>query len=227
MQLLVKNGVLFYYLKSKNMPRKEADVAYKPEIERKFLVRSFPIEVLRGRECYWIQQAYPRFKRGIRVREKLRNPYIQPPASISSVPDGPTIISEEWQGTITMKARANNNDWRTQIECESPIDLEFVREFSKGAPGVRKARYVIGRFELDIYTSPQLRGLVVMEIELKNAAEQVYIPDGFDVVEVTEDQRFRSASLARLKTRKAMLELLRKYGIALKEDGQNDRANNR
>lgn len=196
-------------------------MTYKPEIERKFLVRSFPIDILQDNECSWIEQGYLRFKRAIRVRASLLNPYAHVPTSIHLVPDGPTIKphESEWQGTITMKDRAVSGDWRTQMEREDSIDPEFVWELLRGAPSVRKARYVIGRFELDIYTKPQLRGLVVMEIELQSADEQVDLPDGFDAIEVTEDSRFRSAMLAQIKTSKELKKLLSEYGVQIKGGG--------
>jgi CYTH domain-containing protein len=66
---------------------------------------------------------------------------------------------------------------------------------------IDKTRYVFNYndqiFELDIFTGP-LKGLVILEIELKNKDDVVEMPPFLEVIEeVTGDKRFSNFSLAK------------------------------
>jgi len=64
---------------------------------------------------------------------------------------------------------------------------------------VEKTRYRIDRFELDVFKG-KLEGLILLEVELSKTDEEVPLPKGFEVFEVTGDVRFLNKNLAMLKS---------------------------
>lgn len=50
-------------------------------------------------------------------------------------------------------------------------------------------------WEVDVFEG-KLKGLVLAEVELESEAAKILLPEGVDLVEVTEDMRYTNASLA-------------------------------
>ena len=90
-------------------------------------------------------------------------------------------------------------------EDEEPIDgAAWVEGLGRADPArraVRKTRHVVPHggqnLEIDVFDEPA--GLVVVEVELRDADEPVTLPAWLgDWVEVTGDARYFNAALARL-----------------------------
>jgi CYTH domain-containing protein/thymidylate kinase len=92
----------------------------------------------------------------------------------------------------------------TRIEKERAIDQEEYRQFlaNERDPNlltIEKVRHNFpydGRvYELDVFEGKHA-GLVVLEVELQDANDEVVIPQGWEAFEVTDDKRFKNRQLA-------------------------------
>ncbi len=175
------------------------------EIERKFLVRSLPEGLLERKYSSFIKQGY--LSSGTTV-ERIRT-VIAFPHFISRIPPEisvePPYGRKGWRAFHDIKTRDSEEDWRSQKEETNEIPLQAaICIFDEISAWVTKVRYRIPHgkqtLEIDVFTKPALRGLVMLEVELVTAGENIVFPKGFDVVEVTEDPRFRNSNLAKLSS---------------------------
>ena len=92
-----------------------------------------------------------------------------------------------------------------RVETESRLSkeeyLSLLMEADTSKRQIRKTRYCLTYdnqyFEIDVY--PFWKDKAIMEIELKDENETVSIPDFIEVIkEVTEDEEYKNASLARI-----------------------------
>lgn len=96
--------------------------------------------------------------------------------------------------TIKIKKEPGINYEATEeIPEEIGKELMAAHKYRK----VRKTRYRIGRFEIDVFLA-ELEGLVLIEFEQKFSGEPMEIPPGFEVEEVTGDERFENHNLCQL-----------------------------
>lgn len=156
------------------------------EIERKFLVNRPFDDIIREAESGHyevglIEQAYFRDTGGwaIRVRQITDR-------------DG-------WphRAYLTMKRRVSE---LTSVEIEEEISLQgFDEALSHCGPVLRKRRHDIydhvNTWSLDLFLNPELKGLVLAEIELKSEEQGYAIPDWLGE-EVTNDPEYRNFRLA-------------------------------
>jgi adenylate cyclase len=89
----------------------------------------------------------------------------------------------------------------TRAEYEYEIPVEHAEEMLQSLcakPLLEKTRYRVNQdgvtWEVDVFAGPA-EGLIVAEVELCSADQQVSIPDWIGV-EVTNDPRYRSSSIA-------------------------------
>jgi adenylate cyclase len=88
---------------------------------------------------------------------------------------------------------------RAEYEYEIPVEhAEEMLQSLCAKPLLEKTRYCVIQdgvtWEVDVFAGPA-EGLVVAEVELSSADQQVSIPDWIGV-EVTNDSRYRSSSIA-------------------------------
>ena len=91
----------------------------------------------------------------------------------------------------------------TRIERERQISRReyemLLAEHDPATTIIRKKRYSFvcnGRhIELDVYSNP-CQGLVILEVELQDIAENVSLPQGWLVQEVTDDSKYKNRSIA-------------------------------
>ena len=92
-----------------------------------------------------------------------------------------------------------------RVETESRLSkeeyLSLLMEADTSKRQIRKTRYCLTYdnqyFEIDVY--PFWNDKAIMEIELKDENETVAVPDFIEVIkEVTEDEEYKNASLARI-----------------------------
>jgi len=177
-----------------------------PEIERKFLVRSFPKDILNTKDSCWIRQGFLSFEPVVeRIRVVIPFPHFIP----KDVPENslqPSRPTKGWRAFHDIKRRNKSGDWRSQTEEKEEIALwaAWLILDKSALAWLTKVRYRIPHgsqtLELDIFMKPELRGLVILEVELSSPEEDVVLPESFDVVEVTEDPRFRNVNLAQLRS---------------------------
>ncbi len=168
-----------------------------PEIERKFLVRSFTNETDLV-DPLLIYEVYVRTEFPV---ERIRL-------------EEPDYGAGPRRALRTIKRRAASNDWRTQREVEEETPYEDAMLFferHQDLPHITKMRFVLGRFILDQFSNV-LSGLYILEVELSDPDERITIPDGFDVIEVTEDLRFRNENLAQIQTAEELRALIASIG---------------
>ena len=142
------------------------------EIERKFKVISFDPEVLKEGKKEKIIQGYLSFNPEIRVRVKGEKAFL----------------------TIKSEGAMVRDEFEYQIPIEDGQTLLSVCPFK-----VEKTRYTVGRWEIDIFEG-KLQGLVLAEVELRDEREEVEPPAGFEMIEVTEDKRYKNKNLAKLES---------------------------
>lgn len=181
--------------KMRHVIREVASVLGEPrplEIERKFLIE-MPgddwFESCDGHDTVEIVQTYLTCGEGEterRIRQRGR--------------DGSYIF------TLTTKSDLVRDDPTTRVETERVISereyLTLMMEADTGRSQIRKTRHLVvagGRYlEVDVYPFDAERA--VLEIELESADAEVDLPDGLHVIrEVTDDRRYRNASLASMR----------------------------
>ncbi len=146
------------------------------EIERKFLVRRDSLPVLSG--GFPIRQGYLPTEETITVRTRIMGK----------------------KGFVTIKGKSSDNGLsRSEFEYEIPLeDAEaMMAEFCPSLV-VEKIRYVVTennrRWEIDVFGGEN-EGLILAEIELEDALEEIVFPDWIES-EVTGDVRFYNKRLA-------------------------------
>lgn len=157
------------------------------EIERKFKVTNFePRLIPPGAECIAIEQVYLLSDGAIgrRIRKWTAN--------------GATrYFYTEKQSTDTPGVRIERE---REIAEHEYAALLLERDPALATIGKDRYRFPYhGKiYELDIFTQgqPSREGIVLLEVELNDIAEEVVIPPGWQVVEVTMDARFDNYSLA-------------------------------
>jgi adenylate cyclase len=103
------------------------------------------------------------------------------------------------RGSDSQRERTHGGLTRSEFEYEIPlIDAEFMLKEFCSNHFLEKIRHLIKFddlvWEVDEYSGPQ-RGLVLAEVELSDATQQVQLPSWLGK-EVTDDPRFRNAYLA-------------------------------
>jgi CYTH domain-containing protein/predicted ATPase len=145
------------------------------EIERRYLLRAERYSFLDGVDRKTIQQGYFPTLPGTSLRVR--------------------IVDDE-RAFITHKL----GDGLTREETEVPIGIDAARSLLACCPyRINKTRYMPGRFEIDFLEGP-LSGIVLAEIELKNADEAFEKPEWLeDAVDVTES--VNNLALAKLASK--------------------------
>ncbi len=146
------------------------------EIERRFLVQ-VP-------ETFWDQLGEEHHYRQGYIRNG------EPSLRIRvGEPRGPVLTSKSGSG-----AR------RSEVEVVVPQEMAIPLLEAAEKRVIEKIRWRIGPWELDRFLGP-LEGLVLMEIELDHETDPIPTPpNGIHVLrEVTDDKKFVSSHLARLK----------------------------
>ena len=155
------------------------------EIERKFLIRypdTSKLEELPNCRRVEIIQTYLRSKPGVELRVRQRGS------------DGKFIYFQTEKRQLTDRKRV-------EIERRLSRDeyLTLMMEADPESHPIRKTRYCLTEnsmyFEIDVY--PQWTKQAVMEIELRDEAQEFTFPEGIHVIrEVTEDKRYNNRSMA-------------------------------
>lgn len=197
------------------------------EIERRYLVSSFPTEFRVKAKATWMYQGYLLMGNpSVRVRLQIGAPFYVPSASLQEAFGAPPKDNREgWSAAFTVKTREGvTDDWTTQREHTIvipdyvgwPIFTKIRHQTSlpKGAPWLSKLHYHVGRFELHVFAKFELQDLAILEIELKNPDERVELPEGFRCVEITQDNRFSNQNLSKLSRQEflALMENVQKKG---------------
>lgn len=92
---------------------------------------------------------------------------------------------------------------RYEDECEiSYCEGQELMKLAKTS--LRKIRFTIGRYEIDIFFDA-LAGLEILEIELTHENEDVALPEGLEVEEITHDPRYLNVNLAKLESLEELL----------------------
>ena len=146
------------------------------EIERKFLVKDFPIDLIRKGEAHRITQGYiiKEDNKELRVRQKGHNYY------------------------LTEKS----GDGLAREETELPISEEvydLLWSYTEGRQ-IKKIRYTFEyqnhTLELDDFGGP-LEPLTILEVEFNSEDEaKDFTPPEFAEEEITTDNRFKNINLA-------------------------------
>jgi len=156
------------------------------EIERRFLVRTKPaLEAHLG------------------ASERYRQGYVK-----TGDPSVRIRIGEGRGPVLTLKRGKGIK--RREVEAVVPPEVAEELLVAAGPRVLRKTRWRLGRWELDRFDEA-LEGLELMEVELDRVDEEPpSVPEGIEVLrEVTEDKRFTSSALARMK-RKDQARLVRR-----------------
>ena len=139
------------------------------EIERKYRVTKVNRKMLRNGKKIW--QGYLCLKPEVRVR----------------------IAGKQGFLTIKSEGRLQRNEYEYKIPY---VEAEVLYNMCRWR--ITKTRYQIGRIELDVF-SGVLKGLIIAEIELRNRAEKIKLPDDLEAYEVTRYARYKNKNLAQLK----------------------------
>lgn len=143
------------------------------EIERTFLVN--PANVPELGTPLDIEQAYLSEEPCVRIRTLSR--------------EGVTIARVTIKGPGTVE--------RAEFEWEIPVkDAQEILGDGLWKTALSKCRYLVSRWEIDEFTSGELEGLWIAEIELESRDEEFTKPDWLGP-EVSEDPRFSNMALAR------------------------------
>lgn len=156
------------------------------EAERKFLVKSFDLSAVGEVVQVRITQDYLISPKGCECRVRTR--YL----------DGvTTYYHTEKRPTETVGVRTERERQITQREYE-----ELLRRRDPSSSTVVKVRHTFvwaGRhLELDIYEAP-INDTVILEVELPidELNDPIEMPPGFDTTEMTGDEQYDTASIAR------------------------------
>jgi adenylate cyclase len=141
------------------------------EIERKFLVKGLPLSKLEGRDFSPIEQYYLKNSTGVRIRREGK------------------------KYTLTIKGEGLRE--RTEVEKEIS-EKEFEELIALCDRGLKKRRYYLGRWEIDVFEG-NLEGLILAEIELSKKDEP--LPDfpfpEVNLIEVTDNPEYLNENLSR------------------------------
>lgn len=149
------------------------------EIERRFLVSVENHVWLSLGEGHHLRQGYVRNgKPSVRIR--------------FGEPRGPVLTCKSGRGVR-----------RKEVETVVPDDVAQALLLAAEDRMIEKIRFKVGPWELDRFLGP-LDGLALMEIELEHEDAPIpEPPEGVKVLrEVTDDKRFVSGHLARMKPKK-------------------------
>ena len=157
------------------------------EIERKFLIKYPDIEALEKRyDCQKIEiiQTYLNANENEEVRVRQRGA------------NGSYIYFKTIKKKVTDTIRIETEERLSQAEY-----LKLLMDADTSMHQIRKTRYCLtykGQyFEIDVY--PFWKEQAIVEIELLNEQEEIHMPKFMKVIkEVTDDDSYKNASLARL-----------------------------
>lgn len=164
------------------------------EIERKFLVK-FPISWENLAELF----------DGLKDVKRISQTYLEPEGKEPSARVRKTI--EGLTGDTETVYHYNKKEYvqpgvheETEHEITKSQYEKYLKQAHPDKVAVEKTRFVFKYrdqvFELDVFKGP-LKGLVILEIELKKKNQPVELPPFLKVVkEVTKDKRFNNFSLA-------------------------------
>jgi len=161
------------------------------EIERKFLVRNFRPEMIpSGAVASSITQDYlvcplPNERR-VRMRVTDGDPAY---TYTEKEPTGDPTTRIERGDSTGKKAQISQEQYRQYLANERDPELSTIEKVRHSFPYDGKI------YELDVYRGRHA-GLVVLEVELQDRDEGVLIPEGWEVLEVTEDERYKNRQLA-------------------------------
>ena len=146
------------------------------EIERKFLVAEVPTTERLG------------------VGQRMRQGYLADEGDVST-----RIRIMDDTAVLTVKAGRGRS--RTEVEFEIPVEEAEQLWQHTGGRRLEKVRYRIavdgGVAELDVYEG-ELDGLLTVEVEFDDdAAADGFVPPQWFGSELTDDERWTNASLAR------------------------------
>lgn len=140
-----------------------------------------------------------------RVRAEIAWPDFSPALVVECTPNPKEYPQSVWCAFRDIKERDKEGTWQSQTEKTTRISPKIAWDiFNQNIyPWITKVRYRIPHgkqtIELDIFTKPALRGLVIAEVELRNPKEKVSLPSWIEEYEeVTEDARFQNVNLATL-----------------------------
>lgn len=159
------------------------------EIERKWVVQNFA--------TYLIPQSA--------VEIHIEQHYLLPPEGspneVHRVRSRQTLDGTLYFHTI----KSDTDRPGVRIERERKIAFSEFRRLvlntaDPACKPIRKTRYCFdyaGRhLELDVFKKPKFPGRALLEIELNSMNEDVVLPEGWDMVEVTDDSRYSNRSIA-------------------------------
>lgn len=164
------------------------------EIERKFLVQ-FPISWGNLAELF----------DGLKDVKRISQTYLEPEgkdpsARVRKTVEGLTGETETVYHYNQKKYVQPGVHEETEHEISKSQYEKYLKKAHSDKVAVEKTRFVFDYhnqiFELDIFKGP-LKGLVILEIELKKKNQPVELPPFLKIVkEVTEDKKFTNFSLA-------------------------------
>lgn len=154
------------------------------EIERKFLVKSFDLskvgEVVQVRIVQDYLLSLDERERRVRARH---------------IDGGETYYYTEKVSTDVAGVRIERERQISRREYET-----LLHERDPASATIVKTRHTFvwaGRhFELDVYEKPNST-LVILEVELQDISDIIEMPPGFETIEVTGDERYSNAGIAR------------------------------
>jgi len=113
---------------------------------------------------------------------------------------GPAIRVRQKNDQYLMTVKSGRGLVRREVEWPIPADVASELFGIAGDHTVAKTRYVLGRWEIDVFSGP-LEGLVVVEVELENEHEATPRPPvGLpELVEVTDEPVLTNRWLAGLE----------------------------
>lgn len=155
------------------------------EIERRFLIKDYPIDQTKDIVALKIQQTYldDTGEWSIRARHTTQERT-----------DGELLNKT----TLTMKRKIGHG---TRIELEEIVDHRLYNDIlSLTGAHLQKTRipipYGTHTIELDIFHNPELQGLMIAEIELESINDQIIIPEWFGR-EITGEDEYSNHQLFR------------------------------
>lgn len=154
------------------------------EIERKFLVNSFDLSIVGEVAQVLITQDYLLSSDG--CERRVRSRHIDGGETYYYTEKVPTDVTGI---RIERERQISRREYESFLVGRDPLSVTIVK--------IRHTFVWSGRhFELDVYERPD-NSLVVLEVELENVSDAIEMPPGFSVVEVTGDDRYSNASIAR------------------------------
>lgn len=164
------------------------------EIERKFLV-NFP------KSWSALEEIFEHLIDVKRITQTYLKPKGDEPSSrVRKTVEGLTGETKTVYHFNQKKPVETGTHEETEHEISEKKYNEYLKDPYPGKGSVEKTRFVFEyndqTFELDVFKGA-LRGLAIMEIELKDKKDPVELPPFLEVVkEVTEDKAFTNFSLA-------------------------------